>query len=118
MKYFNQKLFDATTIDGTTTSATSVAFDIGEISQLWLQVSAGSANTSTDISVQLQVSNGALSKNMTDSTWISEGSAATYAGVSFMDKHKDLGAQKARVTLTRNAGSGNVTVIAVGKAIA
>lgn len=117
MKYFAQTLFNATTMSSANTSTTSDQFSIGESSQLWLQVSATSANTSTDVSVQLQVSNDPLAKNQSDSNWVNEGSAATYAGTSFFDKHRDLGAEKGRVILTRNAGSGVMTVRGVGKAI-
>lgn len=117
MKFFAQTLFDSTTMSSASTSATSGQFDIGEVSNIWLQVSAASANTSTDVSIQLQVSNDPMATVSGNSTWVNESSAGTYAGTSLIQKHTDLGAQKAKVVITRNAGSGVVTIRAVGKGI-
>lgn len=115
MKYFAQTLFDAVAISSANTSGTSVHFDIGELSRLWLQVSATGTTTTSDISVQLYVSNDAMVVPRDSSTWIAEGSAATFTGTAMFDKHVDLAAQKAKVTLTRNASTGTVTIRASGK---
>lgn len=115
MKYFAQTLFDAVTISTANTSGTSSQYDIGEMATIWLQFSSTGTDSTTDISIQFQVSNDPMNKSVSDSTWINEGSAATYNQTAGFDKHINICAQKARVSVTRNSGAAVLTIRSVGK---
>ena len=117
MKYLAITLFSQSTVtmNSANTANNSEQFDIGEISRVWLQLTATGTSSTTDISVQFQVSNDPMSLVSGNSTWINEGTAATFSGTAAFDKHTDLSAQKARVQLSRNAGAAVMTIRASGK---
>lgn len=115
MKYFAQTLFNGTSISTANTSATSEQFDISEASRMWLQCSATGTSSTTDLSIQLQVSNDPFSTLTGDSIWINEGSASTFNTSNFFKKHTDLGALKARVVVTRSSGAAVLTIKSVSK---
>lgn len=115
MKYFAQTLFDAVSLGTANTSGISSQFDVGEMATLWLQASATGQNSTTDYSIQLQCSNDPMEKAATSSIWIDEGSVASYLTSNLFDKHINICAQKARVSVTRNSGAAVLTIRNVGK---
>lgn len=115
MKYFAQTLFSGSSLSSANASLTSDQFDISEVTTLWLAHSASAASSTSDLSIQLQLSNDALSILSGDSVWINEGSAGTFNTSNVFRKHSGLGALKARVVVTRNAGTATLTTKYVGK---
>lgn len=115
MKYFAQTLFDATSFGTANTSGISAQYDIGEQVSIWLQASASGTSSTTDMSIQFQVSNDPMVIPAAASTWINEGSAATFNTSNIFDKHINICAQKARVSVTRNSGAAVLTIRSVGK---
>ncbi len=116
MKYFAKTLFDATTFNSANTAGTSSQFDTGEAVTVWMQMVGTGTSTSTDMSVQLQVSNDPISKVDIESTWINQDSANTFSQTNGFVKYM-LGSQKARVVVTRTAGTAILTLRVVGKPV-
>lgn len=114
MKYFAQTLFDAVSFSTANASQTSDPFDVSEAVTVWLQCSATGTDSTTDLSIQLQVSNDRLSLPAAQSTWINQDTAVTFNTTNLFMK-SNLGALKARVAVTRNSGAAVLTVRQVAK---
>ncbi len=118
MKYFAKILFNNVTINSANTASTSTQFDLGEAVRVWHHVIPTGINSVSDVSLQFQVSNDAIEKPATNSTWLNQDSAniiSGSAGTSIFMKHVDLGAQKGRLIVTRNSGATVINVRSVGK---
>lgn len=115
MKFLALPIFSNTSFGSANTSGVSAQFDISEITNLWLQMSASGTSTATDLSIQLQVSNDPMSKAASNSLWINQDSAATFSQTSGFDKHTEVTAGKARVSISRNAGAATFSMKATGK---
>lgn len=117
MKYFANTIFNGTSISTANTSGTSDQFDISEAVTVWLQYSATGTSSTTDISIQFQVSNDSINKAAVDSVWLNQDSASTYNTSNFFRKHI-VGAMKGRVSVTRNSGAAVFSATYVAKPVA
>ena len=115
-KYFVHIFATTETLDSDNTTFTSKSFDIGEVSNEWIQYTGGT--TSGDVDSQFQVSNDQLSTPDADSHWENEGSAhSIVAADPGIHKITSLGCQKARIVLAHQSGVQVLTARGVSKRI-
>lgn len=117
MKIFAQTLFSGTSISTANTASTCAQFDVSEVSKIWLQLSATGTDSTTDCSIQMQLSNHGMNVPAADSVWVNDGASVTFTGTAMFDKHYDVDCVKARVSVTRNSGACAITIISVGKPV-
>ncbi len=114
MYYFATPVFQSQSLSSASASLTSSQIDIGDISHLCFQ--CVTSVTTADLSFQLQLSNEEFSRPATLSNWINEGTANPVLETSKLS-FASMGAQKARVVMTWNAGAAALSVELVGKSL-